>query len=356
MNNILVIALGKSEGGCGLYAVEIIKRLSINHNVTVFKSTFSKLNWSDVNKKVKINNVITYHNKFELILSSFFIYPFVLCYIFTKLLFNKYDALYVPYFHPWECTIVRLFKLFKKKVVYTVHDGIMHYGDENKTQERMQFYSMKNSTNVVFLTEYVRDLVLAKCSTSAMIHVIPHGVFRLTGINRCKPRKKKLSILFMGRISKYKGVELLLQAISMFNTDSIEEIVIAGKSNYNIIWKKHNLLHIIDKWLTEKEIINILNDSDIMVLPYLEATQSGIATLAIDAQIPLVCTDVGGLKEQIGEAGIFVEANAKSIADGINMMLENVELFHDMQQKLRLRREVLTWDIISSKIENIFLN
>ncbi|MBX9866555.1 MAG: glycosyltransferase [Burkholderiales bacterium] len=359
MKKIMVLALGKADAGCGKYALEIIKRLAINNKIIVFKSVYSKFNWLNLNSgNVTYSNIITYRSKFEFILATIFIYPFLLGNIFGKLLFGKVDVLYIPYFNPWEYFIIKLFKLFNKKVVYTVHDGVMHYGERDVIQERLHFASMDNATDVIFLTNYIKNLVLSHSQTNANIHVIPHGIFSLDGILRHKPvpSKKKLSILFLGKISKYKGIELLCQSLDLLDYSVIKKVVIAGKSNYEISWLSHLCLEVLDKWLLEEEIVALLNNSDILVLPYVEASQSGVVTFAIDAQIPIVCTDVGGLKEQIGsDAAVFVEPNAQSIADGLNLLASDKKLFNDLQNNLALKSSQLSWSGIAFEIEQILV-
>ena len=59
-------------------------------------------------------------------------------------------------------------------------------------------------------------------------------------------------------------------------------------------------LSIIDKFLDEEEISYLLNTNDVLILPYIDATQSGIVTLGMASGLPIICTNVGGLKEQIG--------------------------------------------------------
>lgn len=355
MKKIMVLTLGKADAGCGHYALEIIKRLAINNKIIVFKSIYSRLNWSRANSdNIEYHSVITYRNKFEFILTSLFVYPFLLLKILGIILLNKVDVLYIQYFNPWEYLIIKIFRLFNKKVIYTVHDGVMHYGERDVIQEKLQFLAIQKATDIIFLTDYVKNLVSERIKIKANINVIPHGILELSGVIKHKPPKEKLSILFLGRVSKYKGVELLLQAMDYLDYAFIDRVVIAGKSNYDINYPNHKYLEVIDKWLSEDEIITLLNNSDVIVLPYLEASQSGVVTFAIGAQIPVICTNVGGLKEQLGSnSAVFVEPDALSIAHGVNLLAKDKNLFNMLQENLGLKLSQLNWNTITLEVGRV---
>jgi len=78
-------------------------------------------------------------------------------------------------------------------------------------------------------------------------------------------------------------------------------------------------------WIADTEITSVFSQADIVVLPYIEASQSGVFVVALAAGVPTVATPVGGLKEQIetGVTGLLAETVtpeglAKAIADLIS--------------------------------------
>jgi glycosyltransferase involved in cell wall biosynthesis len=162
-------------------------------------------------------------------------------------------------------------------------------------------------------------------------------------------------LLFLGRISQYKGIELLLEAISRISPDIYSKLIIAGKSNYPInVPKNSDKIEFLDKWLTEKEISDLINSSDIMVFPYLEATQSGAITLAIAGCRPILCTNVGGISEQISEGeAIIVTPDKEQITLGLTNLILDKEKRQSMIYALVSKKKQLSWTSISLKIENI---
>ncbi len=354
MTDILILALGKSDSGTAIYAGNIVKEFPLDSNIDLFVSKYSDYDWTEISHRFRVKRFRTYRNNIEFLLNSLVFYPLLLIKIIFYLALGKYDTIYVPYFHHWEIFILKIFRLFKKNIIYTVHDGIMHGGESRALDQYIIFSSIRAATKIVFLTNYVQTIVKAEVKFHGTSYVIPHGIISLPGVLESKPLSIPPKILFIGRISRYKGVELLFDLKKYLRHKDIV-ITIAGKSNYPIDTSCLGDIIFIDKWLSESEVVSLLNNSDILILPYLEATQSGVVTLAIDAQIPVVVTDVGGLREQFESAApVFVEPNTKSIASGVDFILDSPSEFHSIQKQLSLIKESITWGMVSKKIVELF--
>jgi glycosyltransferase involved in cell wall biosynthesis len=84
------------------------------------------------------------------------------------------------------------------------------------------------------------------------------------------------------------------------------------------------------RWVPDTEVAALLDQADILVLPYSEASQSGVLVTGLAAGVPAVATPVGGLREQIvsGTTGILAEAvTAQSFADAIATLMSDSELY-----------------------------
>lgn len=118
------------------------------------------------------------------------------------------------------------------------------------------------------------------------------------------PKDKKV-LLFFGFIREYKGLDILLE--SMQYLDDSYHVLVGGESygsmeKYDEIIKKYNLsgkvtLH--NRYIPDDEVPVFYSASDICTLPYRTATISGIVGVAYHFDIPVVATDVGGLREMI---------------------------------------------------------
>jgi len=83
-------------------------------------------------------------------------------------------------------------------------------------------------------------------------------------------------------------------------------------------------MQIINKWLTNSEIENLVNKSNLVVLPYIEASQSGVIAIAHSLSTPVVVTPVGGLVDQVieGENGLIAaDVTPKALAMAIDVAL-----------------------------------
>ena len=119
------------------------------------------------------------------------------------------------------------------------------------------------------------------------------------------------------------------------------------------ILPKNNLI-ILDRWLTIAEIGHIYKDSDVIVIPYLNATQSGSPAWAMAAGKALVVTNTGGLPEQVidGQNGVIVEPqDSKTLAEAIKKLLLDENLLKRMSsESTRLGKEEKSWEASTALI------
>jgi glycosyltransferase involved in cell wall biosynthesis len=137
-------------------------------------------------------------------------------------------------------------------------------------------------------------------------------------------------VLFFGFIRKYKGLDLLLEALSQ--TPEIEAII-AGEcyedwSFYQHIIQENGLserVHLFTVFIPADQVRVFFSAADLIVQPYRTATQSGISQIAYHFEKPMVVTNVGGLPEIVthGVSGYVVEPQALAIANAMRDFFEN---------------------------------
>ena len=115
------------------------------------------------------------------------------------------------------------------------------------------------------------------------------------------------SFLFMGHGKKYKGLKQLLE--SWPSVGDIDSILTVAGEGHRVPLNLPRVRH-IDRWLEESEVIKIIEANDVVVLPYLEASQSGIIPIALALNKVLVVTPVGGLIEYVknGENAVVAKS------------------------------------------------
>jgi glycosyltransferase involved in cell wall biosynthesis len=347
LKKVLILSLGR-KGGCVEYADNIIKHFHTSKEVFLSSNRI-------ISSLPNARYLVTYNNRLNFLLSSFTRLPFFLMEVFIGLLKGQYSALYIPYFHFWNIFVILMFRFFKVNVVNTVHDGVLHSGDGQPFEQFLNGLCIRYSNGIIFLTEYVKKITIARYGNIKNSTIIPHGILKPNNLDFTLRRypPDDFKILFIGRVNKYKGVELLIQAFNSLQSEKPVSLTIAGKFSYNI---EPNIdtsrVVIIDKYLTDNEIGTLINTSDLLVLPYLEATQSGVVTIGIAGGIPMLCTDVGGLSEQVQDnnGALFCDPTSKSIRAGILRYLNNPELYEKNSYFLSKKNQSLQWENVTTKI------
>lgn len=263
---------------------------------------------------------------------------------------------YFPVYHPWNPFLILLFRLWNGKSLVTAHEGRLHLGEDYAWEQWLVNRSIKWADGVIFLSESERQNTCWHTPFPGRSWVIRHGILQLPGL-RSAPRSLPPcpALLFLGRIVKYKGIELLLESVSLLPEGTIRHLTIAGDANYAVPNDKPsaNVKWSIG-WLSEKQIAQLLNEHDILVLPYLEASQSGIVTLGISAAIPMICTRVGGLAEQLAEnEAVWVAPDVPSLSAGIRKLVSNPALYSDLHYRLIQKGENKGWTESARKVEAI---
>lgn len=198
----------------------------------------------------------------------------------------------------------------------------------------------------------------------------PHPIYDNFGeiIPKEKARKalgldtQRPVILFFGFVRKYKGLDLLLEAMA---DKGLKEknvlLVVAGEfyestDEYMQIIQNNQLENVIlhNKFIDDKEVALYFSACDMVVQPYRSATQSGVTQIGYHFEKPMLVTDVGGLSEIIphGKAGYVVEPDPVNIAEAINHFYDqNREEF--MVQNVIGEKSRYAWDKLVIKLKKL---
>jgi glycosyltransferase involved in cell wall biosynthesis len=140
-------------------------------------------------------------------------------------------------------------------------------------------------------------------------------------------------LLFFGRIVAYKGLDHLLRAYELLLDRGVKvELVIAGSGS---LAPYADLLcnlpvAVRNEWLSDAAIADLLTATDVAVLPYVEASQSGVAASAYAAGRAVVATPMGGLVEQVehGTTGVLAcDMSVGALASAIRTLVDDPDLF-----------------------------
>lgn len=218
---------------------------------------------------------------------------------------------------------------------HVVHDAVRHPGERSGLMHRSVRWAARLAANIVCLSNGVRDEVVANWRIPlARTSVIPHGPFyaeeaaiRRAGALSLSRDPSEQQVLFLGRILPYKGLHLLLDAWEIIAPEfPLARLLIAGEgplSSYREQFARSHRTEVCNRWLSDDELQQFMAASDVVVLPYVEASQSGVIGIAHSFGVPVVATTVGGLGDQLqsGNGDVAVSPNAGAIGDALRVLL-----------------------------------
>jgi glycosyltransferase involved in cell wall biosynthesis len=134
-------------------------------------------------------------------------------------------------------------------------------------------------------------------------------------------------LLCFGRLLPYKGLDLLASAMRQLGTQAEWELRVVGSGPESAELSSLRALPgvtVENHWVPEDEIGALIAWADVLVLPYREASQSGIAPAALAAGRFVVSTRVGGLIEQLGNEDLatLCEPDAASLAAVLRELID----------------------------------
>lgn len=240
---------------------------------------------------------------------------------------------WLPLMGPALGSILRLLKSSKTKIICIADNVIPHEkrpGDKIFTR-----YFLKSCDAFITMSEKVlADLRNVEPAKPALL--LPHPLYDNFGRKVSKGEARKILglngddkiIVFFGFIRKYKGLDILLQA--MADERIIRKgikLLIAGEfyedeAPYKKIIAENGLQHNVilhTHFIADADVKNFICAADCIVQPYRNATQSGVTPLAYHFEKPMIVTDVGGLPALVlhQKAGLVAQPDPQSLAGAI---------------------------------------
>ena len=238
-----------------------------------------------------------------------------------------------PYFAPCFWSICKLLR--KERILFVCHNVFPH---ERFPLDRL-LTKWTLGCGRYFITQSkmdARDLLSVK--HDAVYRVTPHptyGMFCRQGMSMQKAREQlqidqgQRVLLFFGFVRKYKGLQYLLEAMKLLKERDFKvQLWVVGdfgedKDEYVEqirTFEIEDQVQMVQGYVPDDEVEKYFAASDLVVLPYLSATQSGIVQIAFGFEKPVLVTEVGGLPDVVtnGKTGYVVEPrSAEMIAEAI---------------------------------------
>lgn len=223
-----------------------------------------------------------------------------------------------------------------RNVCISIHDPIPHSGESSwkVSLPRTFFFNMPVKKKYLFYSEFARKQFEGhyknRKENKMVLKMSPYGYLKNL-VNEEEAGKKH--ILFFGRLSPYKGIDDLLQAMpEVFKEFPDEKLIIAGKGYPGfemdeVLLKKYkNNITLLERHIPNDELATLIKQAKFIVCPYKDATQSGVLMTAFGLNTPVIATNVGSFPEFIKDNvnGLLVPpSDPKKLAAGISFALRN---------------------------------
>ena len=210
------------------------------------------------------------------------------------------------------------FLLKKSSSVIVVHNYIEHIDKRLSLFTIMKKLYYHRFRHFCFYSDIQKNLFLNKYKKNAYTLLMPLKDFGKPSVVR---NYEKIVLLFFGIIREYKGLDLLIEAMNIVRPQNIR-VVIAGQcknwERYENKIEQHDNYMCKIGFISDDDVPNYFCNSDFLVLPYLDSTQSGPSLIGINYGIPIIASDLENFSSIIsdGKNGfLFEKGSVRSLCN-----------------------------------------
>ena len=323
---VALIYLGRRGAGPG-FALDLAHSLAERVDLRVFLSRAVENHSKWEATALDVEYFPVFEDSFGFILNT--VFPKRIQTLAHALNGFKPDVLLFPMFHPWNERLQR--RLKNLPAVVFVHDPVPHPGLLGWVSQVMEDRSLRRAARLIIFSQTLMPGLLQRGLPESKVAVVPLGVSQistpLAGM-ATGAAIQPVDVLFLGRITVYKGLEILLEAFKIvLRSVPQASLRIVGNGSltpYRAALQGLPQVEIINRWVGDDEIPGFLQSAGMLVLPYTTATQSGLIPSAAACGLPVIATRTGGLPEQIihEKTGLLVPpGDAQALAAAIERIL-----------------------------------
>ena len=234
-------------------------------------------------------------------------------------------------------------KLICKHIAHTLHEVNNHYLNKELKSPLLNYLFLNKVKIIVHSNEAYKKICLYKACNQALVFKIPFGLFETyCHYSPVGLLPKAISyVLFFGYIRPYKGLDIFLNAVELLKGDFPEiKFVVAGSGHIPELedLKKSERFIVINRHISNSELLGLIANSRFIVCPYKSGSQTGITKLAFLYGKPLLASDVGSFNEEIidGKNGLLVEPNSPgAISAALTKLFKDEQLYKHMLLEIK---------------------
>jgi glycosyltransferase involved in cell wall biosynthesis len=208
-----------------------------------------------------------------------------------------------PFFGPLVGTLARWFRRSGVRCIIECHNVFPH--EQSPLDGPLVRFALSPADHLITHSAKDReDLLAAVPGKEVTVSPLPSlDEFSGHGNNSRSGR----TILFFGKVRKYKGLDVLLDAMPKVLSKMECKLIVVGEF-YDSIEKYQQQIrrldleshvHIDNRYVPNEEVAAIFERADVLVLPYVSASQSGVARIALSNGLPVIASRTGGLSETV---------------------------------------------------------
>lgn len=312
------------RGGISHYTTSLFQHLRDRHQVKLYSYTRQYPRFLFPGRTDRDPSRLPLKAECEYLLDP--VNPWTWLRVFWKVKRDDPDLLilqwWVPYWTPTLAAISFLVKTFTSiSVLYICHNIMPHDGGGIFDRSLARFVLRQGDRFIVHSEKDLKRLQsLLPGARVRKAFIPPCSVFDVVSLSG-EEAKRELglqgrTILFFGFVRPYKGLEILLQALPEVVERVGAHLLVVGEfwtdeSHYTALIQDLGLeghVTIVNRYVPNEKVGLYFAASDVVVLPYVEATQSAVVPIAYSFHKPVITTDVGGLAEVVkdGVTGLIV--------------------------------------------------
>jgi glycosyltransferase involved in cell wall biosynthesis len=284
------------------------------------------------------------------------------------LLIFKY---WLPFFGPCFGTIARLVRRWTGARILFICDNVIPH--EKRVGDTAFTRYAFGPVDAFIAQSGAVEKDLRSFWPQAKYELVPHPVYEIFGASLPKDQARarlqlidERVILFFGYVRRYKGLHTLLDAMpTILKTMKVKLLVVGefydDEQKYRNQIAENDIANNVvvhSDYVPNEEVNLYFSAADVVVLPYVTATQSGIVQIAYQFDKPVIATDVGGLAEVVlnGRTGYTVKPEApEAVADAVVRFYKEgreQEFVRNVQEE----KKKYSWENMVQAIERLMQN
>jgi glycosyltransferase involved in cell wall biosynthesis len=269
------------------------------------------------------------------------------------------DVVHLQEVHPLISTGTILALRRSLPIVLTVHDPIGHSGSlPADSWQWKQFMRLRRKTTRVIVhgPRMREEIQTLDPHLNERVDVVPHGILGQDEADAAPGSHEPATFLFFGRIEIYKGLSFLLDAADILQARGRPVRLLIAGTGADLETHRQRIaasdcIELVDSYVPARDVPSLFRRSTAVVLPYTDATQSGVAAIALANSRPVIASDVGDLPDIVvhGRTGLLVPpCDAIALANAMERLLVETTLRDSLAIEAgRHARTRLSWSRIA---------